>query len=328
MARPLRIQYPGALYHVTNRGNDRKRIFKDDADRRMFLQILFQSIDTYSITLHSFVLMKNHWHFLVETPLGNLSDFMRHFNITYTSHYNRRHNRSGHLYQGRYKSFLVEMESYLSAVSRYIHLNPVRIGTIKRKESEYQLRYLWNYQWSSLPGYIGGLKERLRFVECTAVLEEYGGDNHIGRMGYKKQISEDLVAGLAIREKIVGQSVLGDGNFVSWVKETFLEEERNREIPAVRKVHSYLSKDTVLSFLESEAGMTSPLTEIGYNKQIVMTMLYKYVGLNNREIGTLLGIDYSTVSQGRKRLRERIARDKKVKRRVDKIERDLSRIKI
>lgn len=328
MARPLRIQYPGALYHVTNRGNDRKRIFKDDADRRMFLQILFQSIDTYSITLHSFVLMKNHWHFLVETPLGNLSDFMRHFNITYTSHYNRRHNRSGHLYQGRYKSFLVEMESYLSAVSRYIHLNPVRIGTIKRKEPEYQLRYLWNYQWSSLPGYIGGLKERLRFVECTAVLEEYGGDNHIGRMGYKKQISEDLVAGLAIREKIVGQSVLGDGNFVSWVKETFLEEERNREIPAVRKVHSYLSKDTVLSFLESEAGMTSPLTEIGYNKQIVMTMLYKYVGLNNREIGTLLGIDYSTVSQGRKRLRERIARDKKVKRRVDKIERDLSRIKI
>ncbi len=327
MARPLRIQYPGALYHVTNRGNDRKRIFKDDADRRMFLQILFQSIDTYSISLHSFVLMKNHWHFLVETPLGNLSDFMRHFNITYTSHYNRRHNRSGHLYQGRYKSFLVEMESYLSAVSRYIHLNPVRISAIKQEETEYQLRYLWNYQWSSLPGYVD-LKQRQHFVECTGVLEEYGGDNHIGRIGYKKQISDDLVAGLVIREKIVGQSVLGGESFVSWVKGTFLEEERDRERPDVQKVYSYLSKDAVLSFLETKAGMESPLTEIGYNKQIVMTMLYKYAGLNNREIGELLGIDYSTVSQGRKRLRERIAGDKKVKRRVDKIERGLSRIKI
>jgi putative transposase len=327
MARPLRIQYPGALYHVTNRGNDRKRIFKDDADRRSFLQILFQSIDTYSITLHSFVLMKNHWHFLVETPLGNLANFMRHFNITYTSHYNRRHNRVGHLYQGRYQSFLVEMESYLSSVSRYIHLNPVRIAEIKRKEPEYQLRYLWDYQWSSLPGYVD-LKKRLYFMECAAVLEEYGGDNHTGRMRYKKLISEDLVAGLAIRENIVGQSILGDESFVSWVKETFLEEERDRERPGVRKVHSYLSKDTVLSLLEKKAGMKSPLAEIGSNKQIVMTMLYKYAGLNNREIGDLLGIDYSTVSQGRKRLRERVARDKKVKKQVDKIEQGLSRIKI
>jgi len=327
MARPLRIQYPGALYHVTSRGNDRKRIFKDNADRSVFLQILFQSIDTYSITLHSYVLMKNHWHFLVETPLGNLADFMRHFNITYTSHYNRRHNRVGHLYQGRYQSFLVEMESYLSAVSRYIHLNPVRIAGIKRKEPEHQLRYLWDYQWSSLPGYVD-LEKRLNFMECAVVLEEYGGDNYTGRMGYKKQISEDLLAGLVIRENIVGQSILGDKSFVSWVKETFLEEERDRERPDVRKVHSYLSRDTVLFFLEKKVGMKSPLAEIGSNRQIVMTMLYKFAGFNNREIGDLLGIDYSTVSQGRKRLRERVAGDKKVKSQVDKIEQGLSQIKI
>jgi putative transposase len=98
MARPLRIQYPGALYHVTNRGNERKALFKDDVDREAFLKILSQSIATYSVALHSYVLMANHWHMLAQTSLGNLSEFMRHFNISYTSYFNRRHNRSGHLY--------------------------------------------------------------------------------------------------------------------------------------------------------------------------------------------------------------------------------------
>ena len=95
MARPLRIQYPGALYHVINRGNDRQVIFTDDVDRSEFLRILSQSADTYGIILHSFVLMTNHWHLLIQTPLANLGEFMRHCNITYTSYYNRRHNRVG-----------------------------------------------------------------------------------------------------------------------------------------------------------------------------------------------------------------------------------------
>jgi len=98
MARVLRVQYPGALCHVTNRGNERKNIIKDDVDRREFLKILYQSINTYGVILHSFVLMENHWHLLAQTPLGNLGEFMRHFNIPYTSNYNRRHKRIGHLY--------------------------------------------------------------------------------------------------------------------------------------------------------------------------------------------------------------------------------------
>ena len=108
MARPLRIQFPGALYHVTNRGNERKPIFKDDTDRRKFLGILSESNAIYSTRLCSYVLMLNHWHFLLETLLGNLSEFMRHFNITYMSAFNRSHNRVGHLFQGRYKSVLVD----------------------------------------------------------------------------------------------------------------------------------------------------------------------------------------------------------------------------
>ena len=101
MARPLRILFPGAFYHLTNRGNERKAIFRDDEDRRQFIDLLHRSLDIYSVVLHSFVLMNNHWHLLAQTPLGNLSEFMRYFNIAYTSRFNRRHKRAGHLYQGR-----------------------------------------------------------------------------------------------------------------------------------------------------------------------------------------------------------------------------------
>lgn len=327
MARPLRVQYPGALYHVTNRGNERKAIFKDDQDRREFLKILSQSIDTYGVVLHAFVLMNNHWHILAQTPLGNLGEFMRHFNITYTSHYNRRHKRLGHLYQGRYKSFLVEAESYLSQVSRYIHLNPVKVSGLKRMSLEKQLQYLWNYKWSSLPGYIAKTK-KLDFVEYGQVLAGYGGDNRSGRKHYKKQIADDLSAGLAIKEKIVGQSILGSESFVDWVRNTFLESKRDRERPDVRKIHGYLSLDDVLSVIEGENGVKDILRSTGTTRQLVMTVLYKYAGLNNREIGDLLGVDYSTVSQGRKRLLIKAASDKQLNHLLARIEGRLSRIKI
>ena len=174
MARPLRIQYSGAVYHVTCRGNERKEIFKDDRDRKTFLEILAYSSKIYNIKIFSYMLMENHFHLLIETPLGNLGEFMRHFNITYTGYYNRRHNRTGHLYQGRYKSILVDKESYLSVLSRYIHLNPVRIQAMEKNTDEEKIQHLRNYTWSSLPGYINKGK-REQFLDYAMVLEEYGG---------------------------------------------------------------------------------------------------------------------------------------------------------
>lgn len=117
MARPLRIQYPGAYYHVTCRGNERQKIYRDDTDYNVFLEKLAVSSDVHNVSLLAYVCMTNHFHLFLMTPDGNLSEFMRHFNISYTSAFNRRHNRSGNLYQGRYKSFLVDADSYLKKVS-------------------------------------------------------------------------------------------------------------------------------------------------------------------------------------------------------------------
>jgi REP element-mobilizing transposase RayT len=329
MARPLRIQYPGALYHVTNRGNERKPIFKDDTDRLKFLEILSGSIATYSTKLYSFVLMTNHFHLLVETPLANLSEFMRHFNITYTSAFNRRHKRAGHLYQGRYKSILVDRDEYLSMVSRYIHLNPAKVGSIKQKPIKEQLSYLWTYKWSSLPGCIT-VRNRFAFVDYEIVLEEYGGDTLSGRSRYKKQIITDLLEGLPIKEKVVGQSLLGEESFVTWVKESFIEKEKDRERPAMAEVKRFLVKDEILNALSEVSGVPVKdiLSQSGPLRHIAMDLMFRRGGLTNPEIGKLMGIDYSTVSQGRKRMREKIPDNQKLQRILKSTETKLSRLKI
>ncbi len=313
MTRPLRIQFPGALYHVTNRGNERKPIFKDDQDRAKFLEILSHSLAVYSVKLYSFVLMSNHFHLLVETPLGNLSQFMRHFNITYTSAFNRRHRRSGHLYQGRYKSFLVDGDEYLAMVSRYIHLNPVKVGAVKKKSPAQQLATLWSYHWSSLPGF-AALKKRWEFVDYGVVLADFGGDSRSGRLRYKQQIVADLAEGLPVRERIVAQSLLGGEDFVQRIKDTYLEVDANREQPALAEVGKYLAQDGILAVVVKVTGKSRHqiLTEPGPLRQMTMDLLYRLGGMTNPEIGRLMDLDYSTISQGRKRFRERIGKDKEL----------------
>jgi len=126
MGRPLRIEYTGALYHITSRGNERKKIFLDDRDRKKFLAILEDYHDRYGILIHSYVLMDNHYHLILETPKGNLLKVMHGLNGGYTGYFNRKYGRSGHLFQGRYKGIMIEKDSYLIPLSRYVHLNPVR----------------------------------------------------------------------------------------------------------------------------------------------------------------------------------------------------------
>lgn len=327
MVRPLRIQYPGALYHLTNRGNEKKPIFRADPDRRNFLEILATSLATYSVRLYSFVLMTNHFHLLAETPRGNLSEFMRHFNITYTSAFNRRHRRVGHLYQGRYKSVLVDRHAYLSMVSRYIHLNPLKVGIVRRKPIKDQLNYLWRYKWSSLPGYLS-IGQRVDFVDYGVILEEYGGDSRAGRTRYKKQIAVDLVEGLPLKKKVVSQSLLGEEDFVGRIRDEFLGNGLDRERPALAGVKRYLARDVILGTVCRVTGKSREeiLFRAGPLRQMAMDFLYRLAGMKNPEIGILMGVDYSTVSQGRKRFRDRLDTNGKLKAQQEEIERLLSGI--
>ena len=140
MSRPLRVSYPGAVYHVTERGNERKRIVRDDQDRERFLAIVGDMVEQYQVLCHAWVLMDNHYHLVLETPQANLSVAIRHVNGVYTQAFNRRHQRVGHLFQGRFNAILVQQEAYLLELCRYVVLNPVRAKMATRPNQ---------WRWSS-----------------------------------------------------------------------------------------------------------------------------------------------------------------------------------
>jgi len=190
MARPLRIQYPNAVYHVTCRGNERRKIFLDDDDRRRFLTMLAESLAIYQVVLYGYVMMSNHFHMVVRTLRANVSEFMRRFNICYTGWFNYHHAVCGHLYQGRYKALLVDADTYLHQLLRYVHLNPVRVGKFRKVDYHGRWRYLRRYQWSSLPGYVNA-KWAVDFINYDMALDMVGG-----RRAYQRFMVEGLRDGL------------------------------------------------------------------------------------------------------------------------------------
>ncbi len=320
MSRPLRIEYPGAWYHFTCRGNERGFIFKDDSDRREFLSILKESLGKYKVLLHGYVLMENHFHLNLQTPQGNLNRFAQRFNTAYTVYFNRRHNRTGHLYQGRYKAILVEKDSYLLALSRYIHLNPAKIKRIKKLPIPEQIDYLRNYKWSSNRGY-GLLRYREDFMCYNDVLEYTGGDNKYGRKGYREFVEEGLLTDVGSPfEGIKGQVVLGESGFVDWVYEKVLkdakpdktEQSKSREL--VKEVRQEFIIDTVCRVFEvSQADLLRRRSVCRDARMVYIDLCCKYRLFHKslREIGQELGgLTVGGMSQTRKRLRERMQKDK------------------
>src|SRR3972149_11114345 len=182
MGRPLRIEYPGALYHITSRGNERKKIFLDDGDTTQFLDILADYHRRYDICIHSFALMTNHYHLILETPQGNLLKVMHGINGKYTGYFNRKYGRNGHLFQGRYKGILVDRDAYLLQLSRYVHLNPVKAGIIDKSE---------RYVWSSYPSFIGEGK-KYEWLKYSWILEQFGPDEKKALREYKRFVDAGL----------------------------------------------------------------------------------------------------------------------------------------
>ena len=305
MARALRILFPGAHYHVTCRGNDRKAIFSDDSDREALLEKLRGSLAIYQVELHAYVLMSNHFHLMVSTPRGNLSEFMRHFNVSYTSVYNRRHNRVGHLYQGRYKAILIDQDSYLLELSRYVHLNPVRIR--QRKPIQEQIRELEKYRWSSYPGYLDG-KKKQSWVRYDSVLGQIGES----RAKYRQFVVEGMRRGYTTPwEDVTGQVILGEQDFVEKVKHRLGKPGSKREQPSVRQLEAKapeaVYKAVVRYFGMVEKRLTGKRSGFRDERAIAMEMIYRYSGVSQAEIGKMFGgLDYTAVSRERTRLRQRL----------------------
>ena len=168
MARPLRVEYPGALYHVMNRGNQRQVVFLYPRDCETFLEKLELFSETYRVDVYCYCLMSNHFHMLLRTREANLGKFMQVFLTSFTGTLNRRNGKTGHIFHGRYKGHLVESHKYVSVLSRYIHLNPIRIKNVKKLPVAEKKRLLTSFQWSSYRACVG-LTEQPPFLKIESI---------------------------------------------------------------------------------------------------------------------------------------------------------------
>lgn len=235
MARPLRLEFEGALYHLLGRGNARQRIFASENDRVEFLKLLEASASRFQATIHGFVLMGNHFHLLAQTGQANLSRWMHWLLVSYTVYFNWRHGRSGHLFQGRYKSFLVEGGEYLLGLSRYLHLNPVRGAVVGAGTPAERRERLREYRWSSYRGY-AGLEKSSIFVEEGLVLGELQGPRGGERLGYRRFVEEGLTREIENPfEAVQWQAILGSESFGQQIQDRLRGLSRHRrEVTAVR----------------------------------------------------------------------------------------------
>lgn len=251
MARPLRIEYPGAFYHVASRGDERKNIFVSSFDRERFLGYLESSVVRYNVVVHVWRLMDNHYHLLIETPSGNLSRIMRHINGACTTYFNIRRQRAGHLFQGRYKAIVVEADAYAAELSRYLHLNPVRAGLLHRPEE---------YPWSSYRAYIGRCLPP-DWLTTSLVLGYFGGDTQEARNRYCKFVEDRILCEYETPLKnTVGSTVLGTPEYVEMITSERLPEHSDmRDIPAIRQLTPRLSLNETLEKIEACFGQTGRL---------------------------------------------------------------------
>jgi len=290
LARQLRIEYPGAFYHVFSRGNQKQLVFLSDEDLGFFLKCLRKAHEKFGVIIHVYCLMPNHFHIILETPLGNLSRAM-HFLITnYTIYFNKKHKRVGHLFQGRFKSVLIEAVSYAKELSRYIHLNPVRSEIVERPEQ---------YAWSSY-GYYQRRTRALGWLETSVILKLFSDDPAQSRKAHEKFVLEGLgLEAPALIKESVRTGILGSEEFIERIKRQYLEDDLgkpDREKPQIRKLRAKPDLAHILSISEKALGPR--------NKLLVPIAIYvsqKSGAFTLREIGEFHSLSISGVANACKR---------------------------
>jgi REP element-mobilizing transposase RayT len=324
MARPLRIELADGYYHVMNRGNNRQDIFLADKDRNAFIEALANSCEIYHVNLIAYALMSNHFHLLVHTARANLSEFMRHFQVTYTVRFNRRNHRSGHVFQGRFKSVLVEADEYLLPLSRYIHLNPIRTRRFKNADFRTKAGHLKKYPWSSFAGYCYLRKRNPGFDYSRLLITYFGRDDSQGRRQYREYVLKAFDGEIENPfEDVLHQSILGTQDFVDWVKEK-LPGKESREVPASRSLQRNLMVDRVVGATSEFYGVEPAeilkrKSRVKLVRQMTMELCYRYCNLRQKQIGQIFGVDYSTVSANRTRLKSRLKSDHRLKNQFEQI---------
>jgi len=278
MVRPLRIEYPGAVYHVISRGNDKRPIYLTIFDRHAFFEILTHVVNRYNWLCHGYCLMENHYHLLIETVDPTLSIGMRHLNGVYSQYFNRNHEKVGHLFQGRFKSILVEKSTYLLELIRYIVLNPVRADITRSPEE---------WKWSCY-GDIAGLRPPREFLTTQWILSQFAETRGRAQERYKQFVAEGIEEHDEPWKQVVGQLIYGGDEFVNDIQDRLLETRLIGEISREQRFAGRPSLHELLplSLLADKAAR---------NEKIKVAHLQH--GYTLTEIAGQLDIHYTTVSK-------------------------------
>lgn len=306
MARQWRIEYPGALYHVLSRGNARQDIFLTDDDRVLFLDLIQELSDRFNIEVYAYVLMGNHYHLLLKTLDANLSKGMQWFGTAYTRKFNLLNNRNGHLFQGRFKSIIVENEAYLLRLSCYIHRNPLKAGIVER---------LSDYQWSSYHWY-AYRKKAPEWLKTSLIFGQVSGKNKY--QAYRRKIQQYADEKGSIWEDVRHGLVYGSEKFLTDLKNRYLLKQKDVELPQHNKMYRDFDPERILGI--ASKAMRIDLDDLRNSKRVSKTLkdqrdiliylLWESGRFANHEIGSLLGIGYSNVSRRIKEIRKRFDSDR------------------
>ena len=277
MARPLRIQYPGAVYHITSRGNEKKAVYKDDPDRENFLKTLQHVNKRYNWICHAYCLMNNHYHLLIETTDGNLSIGMRQLNGVYTQLFNKRRRRSGHLFQGRYKAILIQKDTHLLEVCRYVVLNPIRARLKKRAE---------DWKWSSYQA-TAGQEPAHPCLTTDWVLGQFSRARGKAEKEYRRFVQWGIGMG-TIWDEVKGQVILGGEEFVEKLVDHL---RKHRDIPDIPKSQRYVNRPGL------ENIFTKKVLQIKETRNKKIVEAVEQYGYTQREIADHLGLYFTSVSR-------------------------------
>ncbi|MCP4253031.1 MAG: hypothetical protein GY775_06415, partial [Candidatus Scalindua sp.] len=300
MARPWRIQYEGAIYHVMSRGVGRGKIFLANDDYSRFLKYVASAKEKFNLDIFAFILMGNHYHILLRTNEANLSRAMQWIQTAYSIYYNRNHKRSGHLFQGRFKSILVENETYLQVLSVYIHLNPLRAGMVEK---------LREYKWSSYHDYVS-VKKKNKWVSSEAVLEGICSNKQDSRRGYRRLIRGASGRENGFLEEIKYGMILGSDRFLKWVQRKYIDrtEKEDIELPQKKKISDDGMVERVIEKIVHSYGVDRTMLlqrkrRIPFEaRDVSMYILKTYTGLTNKAVGELFGVSISAVNKAALRI--------------------------
>lgn len=272
MSRPVRIEFEFATYHITTRGDRKEDIYEDDEDRALFLKILSNVIDQFNWVCHGYCLMNNHYHLLIETPDANLSKGMRQLNGVYTQSSNRRHQKVGHLFQGRYKAILVDADAYLLELTRYVVLNPVAAGMVKHPSS---------WEWSSYMAMIGKTNAP-NWLEVNGLLAQFNSKLSLAIKQYIEFVNEGI-GGKSIWFNLKQQVYLGNDRFIEQAQAKCENLATDINIPKAQR------RPPAPSLEEISAKQSNR------NKAIVE--MYRTGQYSYQDIATYLGLHFTTVGR-------------------------------